>query len=44
MPIPAAQDVSLGFIPGDHVCAFQAYMPDGSFSKDVFAAESELAG
>jgi MEDS: MEthanogen/methylotroph, DcmR Sensory domain len=98
MTIPAAQDVSLGFIPGDHVCAFysssqnvlddivvdyitkglqagnkvfcmvdepsavhgrvppqlvsregmlhvltedQAYMPDGSFSKDVFIANME---
>jgi hypothetical protein len=22
MTIPAAQDPSLGFVPGDHVCAF----------------------
>jgi hypothetical protein len=98
MTIPAAQDVSLGFIPGDHVCAFysssqnllddivvdyitkglqggnkvfcmvdqpsavhgrvppqlvaregmlhvltedEAYMPDGSFSKDVFIRNME---
>src|SRR5580658_3354629 len=98
MAIPAAQDPSLGFVPGDHVCAFysssrnllddivvdyvtnglqegnrvfcmvdqpsavqgrvppelvaregmlnvltedEAYMPDGSFSKDVFIANME---
>jgi hypothetical protein len=22
MTVPAAQDLSLGFVPGDHVCAF----------------------
>jgi MEDS: MEthanogen/methylotroph, DcmR Sensory domain len=98
MTIPAAQDPSLGFVPGDHVCAFysssqnvlddivvdyvtkglqagnkvfcmvdqpsavhgrvppqlvarsgmlhvltedEAYMPDGSFSKDVFIRNME---
>jgi hypothetical protein len=98
MTVPAAQDPSLGFIPGDHVCAFynssrnvlddivvdyitnglqagnnvfcmvdqpstvhgrvppqlvaregmlhvrtedEAYMPDGSFSKDVFIRNME---
>jgi len=98
MTVPAAQDPSLGFVPGDHVCAFysssrnvlddivvdyitkglqaenkvfcmvdqpsavhdrvppglvaregmlhvltedEAYMPDGSFSKDVFIRNME---
>jgi len=98
LTIPAAQDPSLGFVPGDHVCAFysssrnvlddivvdyvttglqagmqvfcmvddpsavqsrvparllardsmfhvltedEAYMPDGSFSKDVFIRNME---
>jgi hypothetical protein len=49
MTIPAAQDVSLGFIPGDHVCAFysssQHVLDDVRNGVDIrewFAAESEL--